>query len=63
MTIHIQLFVVTSNLLARFFYFCLFVYIVKLQPVNATAVYPYKSKSQGSLTFEAGDIITLLGAR
>lgn len=34
----------------------------ELQPVNATAVYPYKSKSQGSLTFEAGDIITLLDA-
>jgi len=41
----------------------LFIYIVKLQPVNAKAVYPYKSKSQGSLTFEAGDIITLLDAR
>lgn len=34
----------------------------EVYPVNAAAVYPYESKSQGNLSFKAGDIVTLIDA-
>ena len=36
---------------------------LKARPVNAAAVFPYESKCQQNLSFQEGDIITLLEAR
>lgn len=38
-------------------------YFFQAHPLNGAAVYPYESKSPSNLSFQAGDIITLLDAR
>lgn len=41
----------------------IFCCVFKAHPVNGAAVFPYESKSQQNLSFQEGDIITLLEAR
>lgn len=41
----------------------LFFLSLKAHPINAPAVFPYESKNQQNLSFQNGDIITLLEAR
>jgi len=40
-----------------------YIYFFQAHPLNGAAVYPYESKSPSNLSFQAGDIITLLDAR
>lgn len=53
---HVVLIFVTSNIYLSFV-------SLKAHPVNVAAVFPYESKCQENLSFQEGDIITLLEAR
>lgn len=53
---HAVLIFVTSNIYLSFV-------SLKARPVNVAAVFPYESKRQQNLSFQEGDIITLLEAR
>ena len=52
-----------KNSVNFFIYFLFYYFFFQAHPLNGAAVYPYESKSPSNLSFQAGDIITLLDAR